>query len=184
VLTDVQLKSQRRRGSTSWGGGWCVHSPLGRASWARECPERPVDVDGLGNTLGDSLHAESKRGKGGWPASEGPHRQWCAAHLKKDGSGATPVATRPESGGTAWLKASTRQNLRGGGEEHRELCRPARRDDGGTRSSNMTTERSARWSGSRRRCGNGETKEHTASAMASATGSGATRDAGRRLVAG
>jgi hypothetical protein len=103
------------RGSAGWGGGWCAHNPLGRASWAGECPERPIDVDGLSNTLSDGLHAESKRGKGGWPVSEGPQRRWRAAHLKKDGSGATPVATPPEIGGTAWLKASTRQNLRGGG---------------------------------------------------------------------
>jgi hypothetical protein len=52
------------------------------------------------------------------------------------------------------------------------------------RGSSMTVLHSARWSGSRRRCGNGETRERTGSATTSVTGKGATRDAGRQLVAG
>jgi hypothetical protein len=70
-----------------------VCGPRGGSSWAGEWPERPVDVDGLNNALGDCLHAESKRGNGGWPASEGPQWRWRVAHLKKDGSGATLVAS-------------------------------------------------------------------------------------------
>jgi hypothetical protein len=65
-------------------------------------------VDGHGNALGDGLHVKSKRGKGGRSTSEGPQRRWRAAHLKKDDSGATPVASRPESGDAAWLQASAR----------------------------------------------------------------------------
>jgi hypothetical protein len=65
-------------------------------------------MDGLGNALGDGLHAESKWGKGGQSVSEGPHRRWCAAHLKTDGSGTTLVASRLERGGAAWLQASAR----------------------------------------------------------------------------
>jgi hypothetical protein len=60
---------------------------------------------------------ESKRGKVGQSPSERPQRRWRVAHLK-DGSGATPMASRPESGGTGWLQASARHNLRGGGERN------------------------------------------------------------------
>jgi hypothetical protein len=104
-------------GSAGWGGGWCAHSPRGGASWAREWPERPIDVDGLGNALGDGL--------------------------KRNGSDATLVASRPERGGTAWLQASAWQDLRGGEEEQGEARRPARRDDGGVRVA-------ARWQSARR----------------------------------
>jgi hypothetical protein len=113
----------RGRGSTSRGGGWCARGPWGGASWAGEWPERPIDVDGLINALDDGLHEESKWGKGGRSTLERPQRWWRAAHLKKDGSDATPVASRPESGSAAWLQASARQNLHGGGEEHGELRR-------------------------------------------------------------
>jgi hypothetical protein len=101
----------------------------GGSSWGRQ--------RGLGNALGDGLHAESKQGKGGRSASEGPQRRWRAAHLKKDGSGATPAASRPESGSATWLQPSAGQNLRGGG-------RRTRRDDGGARCRSTTEERSAR----------------------------------------
>jgi hypothetical protein len=97
-------------------------------------------MDGLGNALGDGPHAESKWGKGGRVVSEGPLWQWRGAHLKRDGSGSTLVASRPERGGAACLQASAWQNLRGGGEEHGELRWPARRDDGGVRGSSTTTE--------------------------------------------
>jgi hypothetical protein len=101
--------------------------------------ELPVGVgNGLCNALGDSLQVESKQGKGGWSASEGPQRRWHAAHLKRDGSGATLVASQLEGGGVAWLQASAWQNLRGGAEEHSDLRRPARRDDSGTRGSSTT----------------------------------------------
>jgi hypothetical protein len=52
------------------------------------------------------------------------------------------------------------------------------------RGSSMTVEHSARWSGSWRRCGNGETRERTGSATTSATGKLATCDVGRQLAAG
>jgi hypothetical protein len=71
-----------------------------------------------------------------------------------------------------------------GGEEHGELWRPAQRDNNGTRGSSMMAERSARWSVSRRRYGNGKMRECTGSVTASTTGSGAMRDAGWRLAAG
>jgi hypothetical protein len=64
------------------GGGWCARGPRGGASWAGEWPERPIDVDGLSNALGDDL--------------------------KRNDSGATLVASRPERGGMAWLQASAR----------------------------------------------------------------------------
>jgi hypothetical protein len=54
----------------------------------------------------------------------------------------------------------------------------------GVRGSNTSVEHSARWSGSQRRCGNGEMRERTGSATTSATGKRATHDAGRQLVAG
>jgi hypothetical protein len=104
-------------GSAGRGGGWCARSPRGGASWAREWLERPIDVDGLGNALSDGL--------------------------KRNDSGATLVASRPKRGGTAWLQASARQDLRGGEEEQGELRRPARRDDSGVRVA-------ARWQSARR----------------------------------
>jgi hypothetical protein len=120
-------------GSTGRGGGWCARGPRGGASWAGEWLEQSIDVDGLGNALGDGLHAASKRGMGGWAALDGARRPWRMAHLKRNGNGTTLVASRLERGGTAWLQALAQQNLRGGEQEQGELRWPARRDDGGTR---------------------------------------------------
>jgi hypothetical protein len=95
VLTGVRLESWWRNGVDWSGGGWCARAPQGGASWAGEWLERLVDVDGLGNALGDGL--------------------------KRNGSGATLVASRPERGGTAWLQASAQQDLHRGEEEQGEL---------------------------------------------------------------
>jgi hypothetical protein len=97
-------------------------------------------VDGLDNALSNGQHVESKWGKAERSASKGPLRQWRVAHLKRDNSGTTLVASRSERDGAAWLQASTWPNLRGGGEEYGELHRPARRDDDGTRGSSTTAE--------------------------------------------
>jgi hypothetical protein len=153
-------------------------------------PARPIGTaPGAAHMTDNGARPTVKPGRGRcpeqglWSASEGPQRPWRGTHLKEDDSGATPVASRPESGSAAWLQASAQQNLRGGGEEHGELWWPTRRDDNGLRGSSMTAERSTQQSGSRRRCGNGETRERTGSALASSNGRGATRDARWWLVA-